>query len=181
MEHQREKKPLNTLVFSRKELRGEARLVLKRHYRLFVIMCLVAVFFKAEFITSDYVINLRRDTLLQAIRQDEQTQVADEDGEDTLYRLAAELIREKVIKNEKLQEIFGQSSGVLAGIARGLSSGSLPQAIASAVVNVLNSDDSWMKSLIILAGLIMLSSWFLIQRMYVSVMRRIALPPSLRF
>ena len=40
-------------------LKRDARGSLKRHYLFFVVACLLAVFMEAEFITSDYLLNMR--------------------------------------------------------------------------------------------------------------------------
>ena len=52
-------KKKNKMEYGIRMLKRDARGSLKRHYLFFVVACLLAVFMDAEFITSDYLINMR--------------------------------------------------------------------------------------------------------------------------
>ena len=109
-------------------LKRDARGSLKRHYLFFVVACLLAVFMDAEFITSDYLINMRStffDVFSNSsisVKVDPETEEKIKEGVKVLDNDAG-VFRNNVEKqleevNGKIQspegsQIFGRTKGVL--------------------------------------------------------------------
>ena len=122
-------KKINKTDISFSMLKGDARKNLKRHYFLYVVACLVALVMQAEFITSDYLINMRTkvldyafnatDNYLGIDRDTEQkvregVESMDQDADLFLDNVISRLEKyNKEITSPEGAQVFGRTKGVL--------------------------------------------------------------------
>ena len=177
---------------SRRTFKQAARSVVKSHYLLLVILCLVSVFYGTEF----GFIKESATSLYHAI-----TGTFSEIGETTL-KLNADSSREKVFndllndniaagrdkaaeqmlayKEAKLtNSVVGRRSGIFASIANQISSGQLYMTIFNGLHSIVHS--TRLASALVVAGslLITIAVWIFVRNVYQIVLRRIFLEARL--
>ena len=174
----------------RRKLRNNAQSVLKKHYFVLMFLCLIAIFFGAEFkyVTShtndtyslltgrnlkgtEYVLLIDDKSVLE--------NVLDKMGIDTSAieesRLAED--REEIRKSgsQKIRTIKGGTRGFLSLVLQYISSGDIIEALIDAGVSVFHSETVAM-ALLIIAGLIMyLFIWAFLKNVYIAILRRMFL------
>lgn len=180
----------------RKEMKKRAKFVLRRHYVLFVVLCLAAAFIGVEFTGS-------LDTVMQVVEYDatEPAAVLPEEQEiqaktplagsrwgltDVLLELienggeGGKALSEQ-IQTDILQEsadknpAFGRSRGVLSSVINSLASGSFVITILSAASSVIGSENAVIAILVVLSFLAMFAVWFFVTNLYTLIARRLFL------
>ena len=171
-------------------LKRDARVSLKRHYLFFVVACLLAVFMDAEFITSDYLINMRStffdmfsDTSIQ-VNIDPETGEKIKEGVKALDDDAG-VFRNNVDKkleefNQKIKspegsEVFGRSKGVLNQIIDFVAGDTFFSHMYSTISGIIG--DPRAANIAIVSGLALVSFtyWLFVRNLFVAIIRRIFL------
>jgi len=135
------------MKLNRSDMKAQAKSNLKRHYWVFVVMCVVALFFGAEFTSSDYIISLRAETLTGNATSDAETAVetvaeeavANADG-STFSAVVSDTLDNQEFSNEKVNAVFGRTKGVLNQIINFVASGTLTDTIFSVIYNIIVSE-----------------------------------------
>ena len=183
-------KQKNKMEYGIRMLKRDARGSLKRHYLFFVVACLLAVFMDAEFITSDYLINMRStffdmfsDTSIQ-VNIDPETGEKIKEGVKALDDDAG-VFRNNVDKkleefNQKIKspegsEVFGRSKGVLNQIIDFVAGDTFFSHMYSTISGIIG--DPRAANIAIVSGLALVSFtyWLFVRNLFVAIIRRIFL------
>lgn len=182
-------------VFSRRELKREARANFKHHYLMFVVACLFALIIQAEFLASDNLISVRKQVIDDSIRaayefthydfiddeyensiQDFEKAYREIDGDaDSLYVAVQQTIYSKSFENEKTNKIFGRTRGILNQAINFVIDDSIVSNIYSVIVQFAGSDSVAQVIVTALITLIAAFVWLYFRNVYVAVSRRIFL------
>lgn len=177
----------------RKEIKKNARRVLKKHYFLFLAVCLIAAFINSEFSGSLSVIESKiTDTYAVYVEVEENT----EQQTDPVWRtislndvisnilegnteqgkeLSNQIHQENLKRAKEGNPAFGRTRGVLSNILNQISSGSVFLTAVAAVNSITGSRNAGIFLLIILGALLFFSFWFFFQNLFIVISRRIFL------
>lgn len=187
-------------MIKRKEMKRCGRSALKRHYLLYMAVCLIAAFISAEFagsLTLPQATVSPAGTEAMAEEQPEAGAVAETAGVPAAFspkitltdvleqvllgdtqtgrELSEKLKEEAISKAEESNPAFGRSRGVLSALVNQITSGSLLVTAAAAINSLTGSESAGAVFLILGGTLCYLMFWFLLQNMYVVISRRIFL------
>ena len=177
----------------RKQWKKRARTVVKRHYVIFVILCLVGIFYGTEF---NYVVTHTQDTyrfmtsVSQKLDDNSLMELAknvlwdvDEgaaEGVEALTEAGNELSSAlKGSANEKLTSIVGGNRGALSSVVDMFSSGQLLYMLFNATKSITHSADVIIIILIIISVLIAAFLWVFLKNVYSAILRRMFLEARL--
>ena len=168
----------------------KAREVVKRHYFVLVMLCLVAIYFGSEY---EYVTSQTNDTYnLLTGRDPEGTGLVFLIDDNSLLETALEKMgidttaikesrlaeeREEIEKSgsQQLGKIKGGSRGFLSRVVKYFTSGDIIDMLISAGVSVFHSETIAM-AILILAGLLAtLFIWAFLKNVYIAILRRMFL------
>lgn len=172
--------------FKRKEIKRLARQNLKKHYFIFVAICLIAAYLGSEFSTSIQRLSIKTDmfsgynavnigglTMSQGLSDviDNALRGNIQEGRDLSQKLKTQAIEDSKQKNPA----FGRSRGVFAAIVNDITSGSIFVTMIAAVHSILGSSNLIMNIFIILSFCLPFMLWFFLVNMYVVISRRMFL------
>lgn len=152
---------------TRKELKQDARINLKKHIVFFIIACAIAAFIGAEFKGSLYLSLVGEENSFENIIND----VLENGIEQTKQKIDGYIIE----KQSNESQVFGRSRGVFASSLNAISSGSLYMVGFTVFKNVTNSPTIILAITIIVALAIYFLFWFYIVNIYQIVLRRVFL------
>lgn len=173
----------------RKELKERAKKVLKKHYWLFVMLCLFAAVLGTEFTTSLTSIKslVSKETGVTADISTTGTTGINQKFTEILYdfaegndeqgkKLAEEATQGYIEKTkENPNAVFGRSRGVLSSIVNGIASGSFLVSLVVGLKNIVGSDGAAVKILIVLSLIIVFMVWVFGINLYQVILRRMVL------
>ena len=178
------------MEYSIRMLKRDARGSLKRHYLFFVVACLLAVFMDAEFITSDYLINMRStffDVFSNSsisVQVDPETEEKIKEGVKVLDNDAG-VFRNNVEKkleevNSKIQstegsQIFGRTKGVLNQIIDFVAGDTFFSHMYSTISGIVGDPRAANIAIISVLALVSFTYWLFVRNLFVAVIRRIFL------
>ncbi len=183
-------KKKNKMEYSIRMLKRDARGSLKRHYLFFVVACLLAVFMDAEFITSDYLINMRSkffdifsNSSIQ-INVDPETEEKIKEGVKALDD-DADIFRDNVrnqleTANQKITSpegsmVFGRTKGVLNQIIDFVAGDTFFSHMYSTVSSIMGDPRAANIAIISLLAVVSFTYWLFVRNLFVAVIRRIFL------
>lgn len=177
---------------TRKEMKASARKVLKRHYWIFVAVCLTASFLGAEFSESMGGVKMETKVVQAELPEIEETvstgattnnydmledvRQALQGDTDEAMRLAEERIRQSEEESrEQGDQLLGRSRGVLASMVNSVTSGSITVKIIAAINSISGSTDITLIIMIGVSLLLAFAFWFFLTNMFKVISRRIFL------
>ena len=182
-------KKLNKMEYGIRMLKRDARGSLKRHYLFFVVACLLAVLMEAEFITSDYLLNMRS-TFFDMFSNTQIEVIDPETGEKVIQGVKAldedaDVFRNNVQKqlegvNEKIKspegsEVFGRSKGVLNQIIDFVAGDTFFSHVYSTVSSIVGDPRAANIAIIAVLSLVSFTYWLFVRNLFVAIIRRIFL------
>lgn len=175
-------------MLTRKEMKQKARQSLRKHYLMFVTVCVAAAILGTEFSGSlDGIKNESREerspeTTVTGIvgRQPNLSDVVLDalQGNEEESRELSEELKEQAVQNTKEgrgSAALGRSRGVLAGFVNSVTSGSILVTLIAAVNSMVGSAGITVFLFIVLSLLLALGAWVFLFNMYTVVSRRIFL------
>ncbi len=170
---------------TRRACKASARSNVKRHYVIFVLMCLFAAFIGSEFVLSDNFISARSDVMDNVIHDYEDRIIQTEERAASLT--GASIFGDKIeeltegikLEDEKADEIFSRSAGTINHVINAFTSGTVLDTITSVVLNIVGSPSVADIVMIGVSTAVAIWFWMFIQVVYTSVMRRIILEARL--
>ena len=144
-------------MLTRKEMKQKARQSLRKHYLMFVTVCVAAAILGTEFSGS-----------LDGIKIESREE----------RRELSEELKEQAVQNTKEgrgSAALGRSRGVLAGFVNSVTSGSILVTLIAAVNSMVGSAGITIFLFIVLSLLLALGAWVFLFNMYTVVSRRIFL------
>lgn len=174
---------------SRKEMKRSAKHSLKKHYWIFVIICLIAAFIGSEFTNSlsvERVNSYEEEAQKNVVETGSTTAAHSSDVYGVITdlitgnteggkELSQELINEEVEKSKKQSKILGRSRGVLSSLINSVTSGSILVTITLALNSVIGSNSITVMILIILSLLLSFAAWLFVKNVYIVISRRMFL------
>lgn len=166
---------------TRRGFKKAAKVNVRKHYFMFILMCLFAALIGSEFVTSENLIGLRTDPVSiilngyedQVIEQEEQA--ASMTGGSTLTDTINDVIQTVELGDEKKDEIFSRSAGTINQVLDLFTTGTAVSTIFSVILNIVGSESVADRIMIILASFAAASFWMFGQLVFVAVMRRVIL------
>lgn len=172
---------------TRKEMKRKARRALKRHYIMYVAICLIAAYVGSEFTSSLNVLDVTpasgsyhteerlerpsginegfADVMYDMLAGDE------EDGKD----LSEELKAEEIERSRTGNPAFGRSRGVLASLVNSVTSGSIVVSMLAALHSLTGSENLAILIFILLGAAFLFSIWFFFVNIFKVISRRVFL------
>ena len=178
------------LITKRRLFKKNARSVVKHHYFVLVMLCLVSIYFGTEYryVTSqtndtyDLLTGRNiRDTELSVLIDDNSIleTVLEKVGIDTTAikesRLAEERDEIRKSGSQDLRRIKGGSRGFLSRVVRYFASGEIIDTLIDAGMSIFHSETIAMGLLIIAGLLVTLFIWAFLKNVYIAILRRIFL------
>ncbi len=177
-------------MLSRKDMKKRGRHSLKKHYLMFVAVCLIAGFLGAEFTNSLNMIKSYSEENIQVSVNEAavstgalsggkgMTDVLEElisGREEEGKKLSDEITRREIEQSQKGNPALGRSRGVLAQVVNAVSSGSIFVTLLSALNSLIGSKSIAIGILIFASLLLSFAVWFLLNNVYTVISRRIFL------
>lgn len=173
-------------IIKQRDMKCGARKSLKKHYFIFVAVCLIAAYLGSEFPTSISRISLRTEMFSDYYSVNVGGLTVHQGLSDVINKSLRGKIDEgrelsEKIKNQAIEDsknhnpAFGRSRGVLAGLVNNITSGSIFVTMIAAIQSMLGSADLTMNIFIIVSFLLPLILWFFLNNMYIVVSRRMFL------
>lgn len=170
---------------SRKELKKSGLKVLKKHYAIFILLCLIAAFIGSEFSNSISITKLEKQVLPKEnqVVNNKTQEVKEKVYEDASAKTnidpqkQIETLEKKKDKIEKKysNNILSNKRGVFAGIVNMVDSGSLYLTMLTASKSIIGSNSKGIIISIILSLIIYGFYWFFFVNIYKVMMRRLFL------
>lgn len=175
-------------MLTRKEMKQKARQSLRKHYLMFVTVCVAAAILGTEFSGSLHGIKIESreerspETAVTGIvgRQPNLSDVVLDalQGNEEESRELSEELKEQAVQSTKEgrgSAALGRSRGVLAGFVNSVTSGSILVTLIAAVNSMVGSAGITVFLFIVLSLLLALGAWVFLFNMYTVVSRRIFL------
>ena len=174
-------------VFSRKELKYNARMNFKHHYLMYVVACLLALFVQAEFLTSDTLISIRRNVVadateavyeltgVQNVKRLGSVYIEIDEDADSLYNGVEQALYKKSFEDERVNEVFGRTRGTLNQLINYVTQDTIISNIYSVITQFAGSESA--AQIIISIFVLMFSgfAWLYVRNVYIAASRRIFL------
>jgi len=182
-------KKKNKMEYGIRMLKRDARGSLKHHYLFFVVACLLAVFMEAEFITSDYLLNMRStffdmfaNTQIEYVdpatgeKIMKGVQALDEDAGVFRNNVGKQLdtVNEK-IKSPEGSEVFGRSKGVLNQIIDFVAGDTFFSHVYSVASGIIGDPRAANIAIVAVLAIISFTYWLFVRNLFVAIIRRIFL------
>ncbi len=182
---------------TRKEMKKNARKVIKKHYLLFLMTCLLLGFVGVEYTESFSALKLTEEDISVVAANDDvteeelneayiDTQVALAEGEEipenpnveTTVRYSnglLDILHVDTSEGSRFSSIFGKSRGVLSGIVNGKTSGKMYVVFLDAASKLVNQPGIAEGIIVFLSLLFTVFFWALFKNMFIVIARRIFL------
>ena len=183
-------KKKNKMEYGIRMLKRDARGSLKRHYLFFVVACLLAVFMDAEFITSDYLINMRS-TFFDMFSNSSITVEVDPETEEKIkegvkaldndagvFRNNVEKQLEEInrkIKSTEGSQVFGRTKGVLNQIIDFVAGDTFFSHMYSTISGIVGDPRAANIAIVSVLALVSFTYWLFVRNLFVAIIRRIFL------
>lgn len=179
---------------NRKKWKADARKVLKRHYGLFVVLCLIAAMLGTEFTSSlsgikmnvqnqdnsqsdtaqirfDDISNLSTQIVLDSI--DKASSMRENSGKEEKLKSSADIKKREIFAEENA--VFGRSRGVFAMLVNGFTSGSFLASLIVGIRSITGSEETAITLYIMLILFAMFLFRYFVLNVFQVVMRRMYL------
>lgn len=171
---------------TRREMKRRALACLKKHYFIFVAVCLISAYLGSEFSISISRLGINQNPFNDSYTVNIGGLVVHQGLSDVIYKalsgdvsqgreLSLKLRQQAIDQSMDGHPSFGRSRGVLAGLINDVTSGSIFVTLIAAVNSMLGSADLTMNIFIVLSFLMPLMLWFFLQNMYIVISRRMFL------
>ncbi len=166
---------------SRKDLKKSGLKVLKKHYIIFILLCLIAAFLGSEFSNSISITKLEKQILpkdsqvVNKVKTDIQNKAVDTVEKNTGINVNKDTKSVKKEKKKYSNKILATKRGVFATIVNTVDSGSLYLTIVMAAKSMIGTSQVSVIISIIISLIIFAIYWFFIVNIYKVLMRRLFL------
>lgn len=172
---------------TRKEMKRKARRALKRHYIMYVAICLIAAYVGSEFTSSLNVLDVTPASgSYHTEERLERPSGINEGFADVMYDMLAgdeedgkalseELKAEEIERSRTGNPAFGRSRGVLASLVNSVTSGSIVVSMLAALHSLTGSENLAILIFILLGAAFLFSIWFFFVNIFKVISRRVFL------
>lgn len=171
-------------------MKRRAKRALKKHYILFMTLCLIAAYIGTEFTSSLGIIVVEPATKVSYVAEPGEelygmvgyhysfTEVVtdilagrEEEGKE----ISRKLKEEAIARANEDNPAFGRSRGVFAKVLNSVTSGSIYLSILAAVNSIVGSENAALAILILLGLAVIFAAWFFLTNMFSVIIRRMFL------
>ena len=179
--------PDDRFKFSRRELKRDAKANFKHHYLMYVVACLFALVMQTEFLASDNMLGARRRVVTDAtqavyeltgvphVKRLEETYITIDDEADSLYSAVENALYNHKFEDEKLNDAFGRTKGILNQIINYYTEDTIVSNIFSIVSQFIGSENIAQVIMAIIILLVAGFGWLFVRNVYLAASRRIFL------
>ena len=166
---------------SRKELKNSGLKVLKKHYIIFILLCLIAAFLGSEFSNSISITKLEKELfpknnqVVNKVKNDVSNTVVDTVDKNTSIDALKKIDRINKEKKKITNKILDNKRGVFAAIANTVDSGSLYLTLVFALKSMVGTSQVSVIISIIISLFIFGFYWFFFVNIYKVLLRRMFL------
>ena len=166
---------------SRKELKNSGLKVLKKHYIIFILLCLIAAFLGSEFSNSISITKLEKELfpknnqVVNKVKNDVSNTVVDTVDKNTSIDALKKIDRINKEKKKITNKILDNKRGVFAAIANTVDSGSLYLTLVFALKSMVGTSQISVIISIIISLFIFGFYWFFFVNIYKVLLRRMFL------
>ena len=172
---------------TRKEMKRKARRALKRHYIMYVAICLIAAYVGSGFTSSLNVLDVTPASgSYHTEERLERPSGINEGFADVMYDMLAgdeedgkalseELKAEEIERSRTGNPAFGRSRGVLASLVNSVTSGSIVVSMLAALHSLTGSENLAILIFILLGAAFLFSIWFFFVNIFKVISRRVFL------
>ena len=166
---------------SRKELKKSGLNVIKNHYIIFILLCLIAAFLGSEFSNSISITKIEKEFLprnnqvVSKVKDGFSNKVVDTVDKNTNINAGEKIDRIKKIQNKQTKKILDNKRGVFAGIVNLVDSGSLYLTLVIAIKSMIGTSQISIIISIIISLVIFSFYWFFFVNIYKVILRRMFL------
>lgn len=173
---------------TRKEIKQRAHKNVKKHWALFIIICLIASFLGSEYTNGLNILNLSGDINKKSNLSESLTSLNGLGDTDVMLSVLANVVTGKPQKGQEISSevlkkhkedtsnrILSRQAGVLASIVNNLDSGSFILVIYHAAFSMFGSANLAIALLVLLSLLFIIFLYFFIKQVYVVITRRLFL------
>ncbi len=175
-------------MYDRKQLKSQAKSIIKKHYILLVALCLIAAILGSEFTssisgwtsntsdTSSEVSDIQSEQIIGGTSSFENvlSSLLSDDAK-TANKIAQDKTKEYTSEKEDSSNRFGHTQGIIARIVRSISSGSILITVTNIFMNITKSTSLAMAIVLLIAFLLWLAFNIFIVSYNRVVMRRMFL------
>ena len=185
---ERLEKSKDSFIFSRRDLKREAKTNLKHHYMMYVVACLFSLIIQAEFFTSDNLISVRRQVVSDAVdavceltgqddhvRRIEDAYMSIDADADSFYKDVKQFLYSKTLENDDANKVFGRTRGMLNQIINYITEETIVSNLYSVVIQFIAFGNVGKLLLIILLAIVAAFAWLFVRNVYIAASRRIFL------
>ena len=166
---------------SRKELKKSGLKILKKHYIIFILLCLIAAFLGSEFSNSISITKLEKELVpksnqvVNKVKNDVSSTVVDNLDKNISIDASKKISKIKKEKKRIANKILDNKRGVFAAIANTLDSGSLYLTLVFAFKSMVGSSQVSIIISIVISLFIFGFYWFFFVNVYKVLLRRMFL------
>lgn len=166
---------------SRKELKKRGLQSLKKHYIIFILLCLIAAFLGSEFSNSISFTKLEKELMpknnqvVNKVKDDVSNKVVDTVDKNTGIDAGKKINRVKKEGKKITKKILDNKRGVFAAVANTVDSGSLYLTLVYALKSIAGSSQASIIISIIIGLIVFGVYWFFIVNIYKVLIRRMFL------
>lgn len=166
---------------SRKELKNKGLKVLKNHYIIFILLCLIAAFLGSEFSNSISITKIEKELVpkeqqvVNKVKNEVNDKVVDTVDKNTNIDAGKKINKINKEKEKITNKILDNKRGVFAAVANTIDSGSLYLTLVFAFKSMVGSSQMSVIISIIISLLIFGFYWFFFVNIYKVLLRRMFL------
>ena len=166
---------------SRKELKKSGLKILKKHYIIFILLCLIAAFLGSEFSNSISITKLEKELVpksnqvVNKVKDDVSNKVVDTVDKNTSIDAGKKIDRINKEKKKIANKILDNKRGVFAAVANTIDSGSLYLTLVFALKSMVGTSQISIIISIIISLFIFGFYWFFFVNIYKVLLRRMFL------
>ena len=166
---------------SRKELKKTGLKVVKKHYIIFILLCLIAAFLGSEFSNSLSITKIEKEfvpkdnQVVSKVKDDVNNKVIDTVDKNTNINANKKIKKIKKEYKKRVNKILDNKRGVFAGIVNMVDSGSLYLTLVMAAKSMIGTSQTSIIISIIISLVIFAVYWFFFVNVYKVILRRMFL------
>ncbi len=162
-------------IMKRKEIKQKAKIVMKRHYGLLIVISLLSVLLAGELASMFSAVQTSNDTtaLPSQLSANEVLKNLVEENLDA-GKLKAHQIQQEEIRSHS-SAVFGRTNGVIAAVVNAISSGSIYITLTAGIHTIIGSESLSVWCMVFLVMAFFFLGWCYIQNIFAIIAQRMIL------
>lgn len=159
----------------RKEIKRKAKKVMKRHYGLLIVICLLSALLAGNLSSTFSTVQTSNESasLPSQLSANEVLQNLIEEDLDAGKVVAHQIQQEEIQSNSSA--VFGRTNGVMAALVNSISSGSIYVTLTAGIHTIIGSENLSIWCMVFLVMAFFFLAWFFIQNIFAVIVQRMIL------